>query len=163
MKKQFALLIFSLLLICCHTMAQKILLKIGSVTAGGGEEVKALEFKVEAVTSWGTGGVSVGAPKVNEILIKKFNNTSTNELSRKILTGTSFPTVILEYYDAANVMYFRITLKSVFVSNFFWLSPECPTCLKLEHQVAFVAKQFETFDVATGVTLGYDVATRQIY
>ncbi len=145
-------------------MAQKILLKIGALTAPGGEEVRAIDFKVDATTTWVFGGgASVGAPKVHELLVKKTNGTSTNELFKKILTGGSLPEVVLEYYDAANVMYFRITLKSVFLSNFFWLSPECPTCLKLEHQVAFVPKQIETFDVSTGVTLGFDVTNRMTY
>jgi type VI protein secretion system component Hcp len=162
MKKLIVLFISSLLL-CGGVMAQKILLKIGSVTATGGEEVRAVDFKFESPSNWTSGGASVGAPKTYDLLVKKTNNTSSNELFKKLLTGVTIPEVVVEYYDAANVLYFKITLKMVLVSNFYWLSPECPSCLKLEHQVAFVPKQIETFDVSTGITIRYDVSTRLLY
>ena len=164
MKKLVAFLISSIFSICSHLNAQKILLKIASITDPAGEEVRAVDFKVDAVTTWASGGgVSVGAPKVHDILIKKTNNTSTNAIYKKLLQGAITPIVILEYYDASNLLYFQITLKSVYVSNFYWLSPECPTCLKLEHQIAFVPKQVETYDVASGITVGFDVTTRLTY
>ena len=141
-------------------------MKIDGITATAGEEVRAVEFKITAATTWANGGgVSVGKPKPGDFVIKKTNNTSTNELSKKILTGSAIPLVKFEYYSAADDKqpYFTITLKEVFVSNFFWLSPECPTCLKLEHQVAFVPKIFETFDAVTGKTVGYNISTGVVY
>jgi type VI protein secretion system component Hcp len=164
MKKQLAARIAFLLLIGTHTMAQKILLKIGSITATGGEEVRAVDFKIDAATSWSLGGgASVGVPKVHEFLVKKTSNISSNDIYKKILQGASFPEVVLEYYNISDRLYFKITLKDVYISNFYFLSPECPTCLELEQQVAFVPKQIETFDVATGVTIGYDVPERKVY
>ncbi len=141
--------------------AQKIVLKIASITPAAGEEVKAAEFKVEfpVVLSGG----AAGKPVFKDFLIKKSNGTSSNELYKKLLTGVIIPVVMIEYYDAANNIYFIITLKQVSVSNFYWLSPECPTCLKLEHQVGFVGRQIETYDVSTGVTVKFDVILNSIY
>ncbi len=166
MKKPLVILTALLVLICSHSIAQKIIMKIDGITAVAGEEVRAVEFKITAATSWSLGGgASVGKPKLGDFVIKKTNNTSTNELSKKILTGAGIPLVIFEYYSAADdkLPYFTITLKDAFVSNFFWLSPECPTCLKLEHQVAFVPKIIETFDAVTGKTVGYNITTGIAY
>ncbi len=154
----------SLVVMYHHSTAQKIVLKIGAITASGGEEVRAVDFKIDAATSWSLGGgASVGVPKVHEFLIKKTNNISSNDIYKKILQGSSYPEVVLEYYNVADKLYFRITLKDVYVSNFYFLSPECPTCLELEQQVAFVPKKIETFDIATGITVGYDVPERLVY
>lgn len=163
MKKIYLLLVSLLILGACPASAQKILLKIASVTAAAGEEVKAAELRADGSISWSGGGAAVGKVSVKDFLIKKQNGTSSNDLFKKLLMGTAIPTVILEYYDASNTLYFTITLKTVFVTNFYWLSPECPTCLKLEHQVAFAPKQIETYDVATGVTVRYDLSTYSTY
>ena len=164
MIKQLAVLPALLMLLYSHAAAQKILLKIGSVTAAGGEEVRAVDFKVDAATSWSLGGGPiVGVPKVHEFLIKKTSNVSTTDIFKKILQGTSYPEVVLEYYTAADRLYFKITLKDVYISNCFFLSPECPTCIELEQQVAFVPKLIETFYAATGVTVGYNVPERTVY
>ena len=146
-----------------NTIAQRILLKIDGVTAPDGEEVRAVDFKVRATTSWSPGGSSVGKARLDRFILKKTNNVSSNELFKAVLTAKAYPVVTLEYYDASEVQYFTITLKDVFVSTFFWLSPECPTCLKLEHQIAFAAKQIETADLLTGETLRYNVSTNATY
>ena len=164
MKKKFAVLLCFSLMTGGNNIAQKILLKIGSVTAAGGEEVRAVDFKIDAATSWSLGGgPTVGVPKVHEFLVKKTSNVSSNDIYRKILQGASYPEVVLEYYNISDRLYFKITLREVYISNFYFLSPECPTCLELEQQVAFVPKQIESFDVATGVTVGYDVPERKVY
>ena len=162
MKKLIGLLIVALLT-SSQLNAQKILLKIASVTAAAGEDVKAVDFKIELAATWLGGGGGAGRANVHDLLIKKSNNTSTNELFKRVLTGTVLPVVVLEYYNASNVLYFTITLRQVYVSNFFWLSPECPTCLKLEHQVAFVPRQIETTDAVTGITYKFDVVTNSTY
>ncbi len=159
------------LLVCLMTLllpfageAQKILLKITGITAAAGEVVTAVDFKFEAFSTWGPTGITSGTVKTFPVLIKKNHGTSTNELHKKLSTGTAFtPNVVLEYYDASKVMYFRITMLNAIVSNFYWLSPECPTCIKLEHQVAFNPRRIETFDVATGVTVGFDYQTKTTY
>lgn len=166
MRIMYISLVFILLLNVTTASSQKILLKIASVTAAAGEEVKAAELRADGSISWsgaGGGGASVGKVSIKDLLIKKQNNTSTNDLFKKLLQGTAIPSVVIEYYDSNNTLFFTITLKTVYVTNFYWLSPECPTCLKLEHQVAFSAKQIETFDVATGITVKYDVSTNLIY
>lgn len=162
--KKIALYIPLLLFIFGNVRAQKILLKVPSTTAAAGEEVRAVEFKIENNTKWSAGGGStIGKNIFGDVLIKKTNNTSTNELYKKLLTGVVLASVVLEYYDSNNALFFTITLKSVYVTNFYWLSPECPTCLKLEHQVGFAPKQIETTDAATGITVKYDVVTSAIY
>lgn len=166
MKSIYILLVSLFVMGVLPAGAQKILLKIASVTAMAGEEVKAAELRGDGSISWsgtGGGGASVGKVSIKDMLIKKQNGTSTNELFKKLLQGTAIPVVVIEYYDSNNTLFFTITLKTVFVTNFYWLSPECPTCLKLEHQVAFAAKQIETYDVATGVTVKFDVSTNLIY
>ncbi len=165
MKKLITLLMVPILLTNGPLSAQKILLKIASITATAGEDVKAVDFKVELAATWlgGGGGGGGGRANVHQLLIKKNNNTSTNELFKRVLTGIVLPVVVLEYYNASNVLYFTITLKQVYVTNFFWLSPECPTCLKLEHQVAFVPRQIETTDAVTGITYKFDVVTNSSY
>ncbi len=163
MKKLIGLLIVSILLTNSQLSAQKILLKIAPITPVAGEDVKAVEFKIDATSSWIGGGGGAGRANFHEVLIKKSNNTSTNELFKKVATGTVLQTVVLEYYNASNVLYFTITLRQVYVTNFYWLSPECPTCLKLEHQVAFVPRQIETTDAVTGITYKFDVVTNSSY
>ncbi len=164
MKKQIVLINILLLLVCGQVFSQKILLKITGVTAAAGEEVKAVDFKFEGSSVWTASGVSGGTVKVYSVLIKKTSGLSTHEIYKKLLLGTIYtPNVVLEYYDAANVMYFRISLVNAIVTNFYWLSPECPTCIQLEHQVAFNPRRIETFDVATGITVGYDYQLKTVY
>ena len=164
MRKLIGLFLLSMLFTNGPLAAQKILLKIASITPAAGEDVKAVEFKIDLAASWaGGGGGTVGRAIFSDMLIKKSNNTSTNELFKKVVTGTVLPAVILEYYNASNVLYFTITLKQVFVTDFFWLSPECPTCLKLDHQVAFAPRQIETTDAVTGITFRFDVSTNSSY
>ena len=131
MKKLIGLMAVTLLLLSGPLSAQKILLKIAAITPAAGEDVKAVELKIETSTSWQQGGgASVGKAVFQNLLLKKSNSTSSNELYRRMLVGSAIPAVVLEYYDASNVMYFSITMRSVFVSNFYWLSAECPTCIE---------------------------------
>ncbi len=146
------------------SQAQKILMKITGISAVAGEEVSAVDFKFEATSTWGPTGITAGIVKTFPVLIKKSNGTSTNELHKRLSMGSVLtPNVVLEYYNESNVMYFRITMLNAIVSNFYWLSPECPTCIKLEHQVAFNPRRIETFDVSTGVTVGFDYQTKTTY
>ncbi len=152
------------MLLCSQAFAQKILLKISGITVGSGEDVKAVDFKFEGTSTWGSGGVTAGTIKVYPVLVKKAAGLSTHEIYKKVLTGTIFtPNVDLEYYDASNVMYFKISLVNAIVTNFYWLSPECPTCIQLEHQIAFNPRRIETLDVATGITVKYDYQLKSFY
>src|SRR5688572_11587882 len=164
MKRKVPLLLLIVLLQGLPSQAQKILMKITGISAVAGEEVSAVDFKFEATSTWGPTGVTAGTIKTIPVLIKKSNGTSTNELHKKLSTGTGLtPNVVLEYYNESNVLYFRITMLNAIVSNFYWLSPECPTCIKLEHQIAFNPRRIETFDVSTGITVGFDYQTKTTY
>jgi type VI protein secretion system component Hcp len=164
MKKKLSVMILLLGVLPLAGFGQKILMKINAVTAKDGEEVRAAEFKTDAATTWSSGaGASVGKPKTGPFIIKKTHNTSSNDLYKHILIGSEYPEVIFEYYDAAGKLYFTITLRNVFVSEFYWLTPECPGCLKLEHQVGFVPRKIETADLLTGITLKYDVSLAVTY
>jgi hypothetical protein len=164
MKKQIILINILMLLLSGQLFAQKILLKISGITAAAGEEVKAVDFKFEGTSTWGSGGVTAGTVKVYPVLVKKTVGLSTHDIYKKLLMGSIYtPNVDLEYYDASNVMYFKISLVNAIVTNFYWLSPECPTCIQLEHQIAFNPRRIETFDVATGITVRYDYQTKAFY
>ncbi|MCW3107588.1 MAG: hypothetical protein JWQ09_2094 [Segetibacter sp.] len=158
MKRKLWLILITLLSTFSYSIGQKILMKIASVTAAGGEEVRALEFQINAASSWTAGGgASVGKPNPGNLMIKKTNNNSTSSLFKDIASGKTIPEVIFEYYDASNILYYSITLTGAYVTQLYWLSPECPTCLKLEQQVGFVFKTYKTVDVASGVTVTWDI------
>ena len=158
MRRKISVVLITLMIVSGQGIAQKILMKIGSVTAAGGEEVRALEFQINASTNWTSGGgASVGKPNPGNLMIKKTNNNSTSELFKFIAQGSAFPEVIFEYYDASDILYYTITLSDVYVTQMHWLSPECPTCLKLEQQVGFVFKIYKTTDVATGVSVIWNI------
>ncbi len=160
MKQIFLLLFIYLLISGTPAAAQKILLKIGTITKKLGEEVKAVDFRVSSSTSFSSGGgISVGKPQFNSLLIKKVKDTSTNDIYKKLLSGANYPEVLLEYYDASNVLYFTITMKTVYITQFYWLSPECPTCIKLEHEIGFMPKTIETRDEITGTIVKYDLSS----
>ncbi|CAN5732637.1 hypothetical protein BH11BAC3_BH11BAC3_06280 [soil metagenome] len=163
--KKIAIAVICCLMFCYAGFAQKILLNITGVTAPGGEDIKAVDFKTDLNISFsGGGGGTVSKPLVGPFLIKKDYNTSTNPLQLKLLQGAKIPQVDIEYYDATGaVVNFRVRLIDCYVTNFYWLSPECPTCLKLEHQVAFTPTKVELYDIATGVTVKYNVATNATY
>ena len=158
MRKKSCIILIISMVVSSYGMAQKILMKIGSFTATGGEEVRALEFQINAATSYTQGGgVSVGKANPGSLMVKRTHNKSTSELFKKIVAGASFADVIFEYYDAGDKLYYTITLGNVFLTQVYWLSPECPTCLKLEQQLGFVFKTIKTTDAVTGVTLTWDV------
>ena len=81
-KLYFLLIVFTVL--TASASAQKILMKIAAVTAAAGEEVRALEFQINANSSWTGGGASVGKPAPGNLMIKRTNNKSTAELFRSI-------------------------------------------------------------------------------
>ena len=158
MKKILFLLLITLMISSTQSKGQNILMKIPSITAAAGEEVRTLDFQINAASSWTKGGgASVGKPNPTNLIIKKPNNKSTSELFKSIGQGKSIPEIIFEYYDTANKLYYSITLTNVFLTQLNWLTPECPTCLKLELQVGFVFKTYKTFDVASGMKVAWDI------
>ena len=158
MKKPLLMMLITLMITSSQSKAQNILMKIPSVTAAAGEEVRTLDFQINAASSWTKGGgASVGKPNPASLIIKKSNNKSTSDFLKSIGQGKSFPEIIFEYYDTANKLYYSITLTNVFLTQLNWLTPECPTCLKLELQVGFVFKTYKTFDVASGMKVTWDI------
>ena len=162
--KKSALLLFAILLMAySQASAQKILMKIGTVTAAGGEDVRALEFQINASSNYLQGaGASVGKPVPSSLSVKRTHNVATNSLFNNIVKGTSIPEVKFEYYDAANVLYYTITLTNVFLTQLYWLSPECPTCLKLEQQLGFVFKTIKMADAVTGASTTWDIGSGSV-
>lgn len=130
--------------------SQKIMMKIAGITPANGEQVKALEFKTEAETSMiKGGGASVGIPTPGELLIKKNVDTSTSEFLRKMVSGYNFAEIVFEYIDTVgskSVTTYIITLSQAYVTQAQWLTPECPGCLSLEHQLGFVFSKIKFDD-----------------
>ncbi len=143
--------------------AQKIIMKVSGTTGVNGEEVRALEFGIESPTNFLSGsGVSVGKAVPGSLKVKKNNDKSTSNLFKNLIKGVHFQEVSFEYYDGSNVLYYVITLSTAFVNKILWLSPECPTCLKLEHQVEFVFAKMKTEDKINNITLTWDVEKQTI-
>ncbi|HMO62255.1 MAG TPA: type VI secretion system tube protein Hcp [Ferruginibacter sp.] len=159
MKKIVLLLALAIFGAALQSQAQKILMKITNVTDAKGEEVRALELQMNraAGTSTGGGGTSVGKTDPGYLIIKKTHDKSTNELFKKMAQGTFMPEAIFEYYDASNTLYYKITLTNVLLMQFYYLSPECPGCLKLEHQVAFSYDKIKVEDLANGGNNNWDI------
>jgi type VI protein secretion system component Hcp len=148
---------------CQDAAAQKILMKITNITPAAGEEVKALDFRINASSSYTKGGgASIGRPAPDSLIIKKAVDKSTSDLLKKIVAGSAYPEVIFEYYDNNNVNYYTITLTGALVTSLYWLSPECPTCLKLEQQLSFVMSAIKMEDKITKATVTYNISAMTI-
>lgn len=159
--------LFTLLLLAAIAVlpafSQKILLKINSITDPEGEEVRALDFRITSpVVLSGGGGTGVSKATAADLIIKKTEGASTSDFFKKIVQSTTYPLVVFEYYNAANELYYTITLKDAKLTQLFWLSPECPSCLKLEHQVGFVFAQYTTEDKVTGKILTWNIPANTI-
>lgn len=125
---------------------------------GTAEEIKALEFKMDAEVSYLKGtGVSVGKPLPGQLILKKNIDSTTNGFFRKMITGTFLPFVQIDYSDKNNLNYYSITLTDVFVTQLYFLSPECPTCIKLEHQVGLVFSTIKIEDKINNTTSTWDI------
>lgn len=138
-------------------------MKITGITATAGEEVKALDFRINAASSYlKGGGASVGRPAPDSLIIKKAVDKSTNDFLKKIVQGAGYQEVIFEYYDNANVNYYTITLTGALLTSLYWLSPECPTCLRLEHQVSFVMSTVKMEDKINKSILTYNIGASTV-
>lgn len=157
--------IFCLVVICLFVFVagktQSIFMSIAGVTGGqSGEEIKALELKMDAPVNTGGGGSGppVGITKPGLLMVKKINGTSTTNLFEKMIAATKITEVIFTYNDNSNTPYFIITLTDAYLAQFYWLSPECPTCIKLEHQLGFTFAKMKIQDLVAGTTKTWDVA-----
>lgn len=158
--KPFLLAASLLFAFCQDAVAQKILMKITNITPTAGEEVKALDFRINASSSYVKGGgASVGRPAPDSLIVKKSADKSTSDLLKKLVAGSAYPEVIFEYYDNTNVNYYTITLTGALVTSLYWLSPECPTCLKLEQQLSFVMSSIKMEDKLNKTTITYNIST----
>lgn len=146
--------------------SQKIVIKIAGITPTNGELVKALEFKTEADVTYTTGGgAAVGKALPGKLLIKKDLDTTTSEFLRRIVTGVHFPEVVFEYISDNNskpITTYIITLTNAFVTEIQWLTPECPGCLALEHQVGFVFTKIKFDDPIRKKVITYNVPQNKI-
>jgi len=156
-----------LLLICCYGYAQKIDMRVVYTTGGtlpkDGETVKALEFKIAAETSFISGsGTAVGKAIPGKLFIKKDIDSSANPLFRRLVMGQHFPSIVFDYYDDKNTNYYSITITEAFVTNLEFLTPECPSCLKLENLIGFVFKTIKLEDKIKKTSITWDIAQARI-
>ena len=56
MKRTLYMMLITLMTTSIQSIGQNILMKIPSVTAAAGEEVRTLEFQISAASSWTKGG-----------------------------------------------------------------------------------------------------------
>jgi type VI secretion system Hcp family effector len=159
MRNKLLLALVLLLLTATHTHAQKILMKINGVTNAAGEEVRALELQINraASSTGGGGGSTTGKAEPGNLVIKKSHGKSTNELFKRMAQGNFMAEAVFEYYDASNTLYYRITLSNVLLMQFYYLSPECPGCIALEHQAAFSYDKIKVEDIANSANNNWDI------
>jgi type VI secretion system secreted protein Hcp len=158
MKRNLIPAILILLISAFNTNAQKIMMKIPSVTDKAGEEVRTLEFNIEATSSWTKGGgASVGKPGPQKLTIHKMNNKTTTEFFKHIVTGHSFPEISFEYYDQGQKLIYTMTVGAAYITEVSWSTPECNNCPKLEMKMSMVFKTFETNDVLNGIKTKWDI------
>lgn len=128
-----------------------------------GEVVKALEFKIAAAVTYGAGtGASVGKAQPGTLFIKKDIDSSANPFFRRIVQGVQSPTIVFDYFDNKNVNYYSITITDAFVTNIEFLTPECPSCLKLENLIGFVFKTIKLEDKIKKINTTWDIAQMRI-
>lgn len=162
MKHRIIVLLSILLAISAGAHAQKIMMKVSyarPAVYGDAEEIRALEFKMNAAVTYTSGaGASVGKAIPGELIIKKNTDSTTTALFRKMVGGTNYPFVQIEYFDKNNLNYYSITLTDVYVTQLYFLSPECPTCIKLEHQVGLVFSTIKIEDKINNTSSTWDIA-----
>ena len=158
MKRNFLSAFLILLISVFQADAQKIVMKIPSLTDKAGEEVRSLDWNLEAESS-GTkgGGASVGKPNPGKITIRKTNNKSTVEFFKNIVSGKSFPEISFEYYDQGQRLIYSITVANAYITEVNWLTPECNNCPKLEMRMEMVFKTVELNDVLNGTKSKWDI------
>lgn len=155
-----------LALINIYGNSQKITIRFGW-TAGGslpkdGEIIKAMEFKVDAPVSTGTGGTTIGKASPSEILVKKNVDSSSTFLLRRIVAGTFIPTVVIDYSDDKDVIYYTVTITDAFVTKVDFLTPECPGCLSFENVVGFSARTIKLEDKKRNYNVIWNIAENKI-
>ncbi len=143
--------------------AQKILMKINGITLTDGEEVLAFDWKNSADYSGLLGGGGGSAKAISDlVMIKKAVAKSTNKLMLQLTkTQPMQVDVIFEFFAASTDKdpHYRITLKTPSVAQFYYLAPECPTCLKLVHQIGFFLGSSVMFqNLITGESNTWDIA-----
>jgi hypothetical protein len=67
----------------------------------------------------------------------------------------------VEYYETSTSKspYYTLKFGGVYITQVGFLSPECPTCIKLEHQIGMVFKTVELTDAINGTYTKWDVST----
>ena len=161
--KHFCLLFF-LITVAVTVNSQIIKLKITGVTSLAGEEVLAFETgdTIPASSTYGGGGGG-STVRYETIKIKKLKDVSTNELFKRSINGLHTGEATFEFYDLNNVLFYQIVIKDFTVNHFSYLSPECPGCAKLFHQLWFDYKQIEVTDVASGNVVKFNRLTNAFY
>ena len=145
--------------------AQKIMMKVEGINLGDGEVIKALEWKTNAdITIGGSGGNSVAKANPGKLIVKKNSGKSTDFFLKKIVQGQPISLVEMSYFETntSKDPYYTIKMENVYISDLFWLSPECPTCLQLEHQIGFVFSKITISDKINNLNTVWDVSQNVI-
>ena len=158
MKRSLLPAFLIILISAFNSDAQKIVMKIPTLTDKAGEEVRSLDFDLEAISSWTKGGgASVGKPNPGKLSVRKTNNKSTAEFFRNIVSGKSFPEISFEYYDQGQKLIYSMTVGNAYITEVNWLTPECNNCPKLEMKISMVFKTIELNDVLNGTKVKWDI------
>ena len=162
--KFFFLLLFFLAASAMN--GQTIKLKVSGITATAGEDILAFEAgdTIPVNTIGGTGGGGgVSVSRFAAVKFKKVKDSSSAEFHRRSINAAATPDFTFEFYDAGNTLYYKISLKEVYVIHFSYLSPECNGCSKLFHEVWLDYRKIEWTDVLLNVTWRYNLSTRTFY
>ncbi len=131
------LLFLAVLITVIQSYGQRITMKIPSfpATANG---LNVLSVNVQTKTPY-VSNLQSGTPVMNAITVTKENGADINDLFRASLTAQRIPEVRFDYYNAANTLYFTISLNNVAVETFNLMNEDCktPSCLTLLEQIAF--------------------------
>ena len=153
------------LLLAVGINAQKIIMKIQGVTVPEGEEIQAFDWKNTSPYpdgSIGGGGGGYGKADPGLIMVKKAVDKSTNKLMVQLAKAIVLPEELIFEFYANNTdkdPYYRIRCQHAVVKQFYYLAPECPTCIKLVHQVGFSPGETVKFEnLLTGETNTWNIA-----
>lgn len=137
MKKMLSLLFLAVQITVIQSYGQRISMRIPSFPAvANGLNVFSVNFqsKTPFISSQQS-----GTPVTGAITVTKENGADMTDLFRASLTNQRIPEVRFEYYNAANILYFTLTLTNVAVEAFNLMNEDCKTasCLTLQEQISF--------------------------
>jgi type VI protein secretion system component Hcp len=115
----------------------------GDITTGVHRDetlIKSFSRSIESNTTFTAGGgASVGRAISNGITILKPYSRPSLTIKEKLFMGLNIPKMELRFYNNADVMYYKITLGTVFVVNFLENAEIClGGCPDVSEEIKFV-------------------------